>query len=77
MTLGWRIGKANGASRFLPRRAAAAASSSEMRIYPARGIASVVMVNATEFELNPVPELHGPDVAGTIGIPGAGRRANA
>ncbi len=48
MTLGWHIGKANGAAHFF-KEGGGGGFHSEMRIYPARGIASVVMVNATEF----------------------------
>lgn len=48
MTLGWHIGETNGAAYFF-KEGGGGGFHSEMRIYPAKGIASVVMVNSTEF----------------------------
>ena len=48
ITLGWHIGKANDVVHFF-KEGGGGGFHSEMRIYPARAIASVVMVNATEF----------------------------
>ena len=48
MTLGWHIGETNGAAYFF-KEGGGGGFHSEMRIYPTKGIASVVMVNSTEF----------------------------
>lgn len=48
MTLGWHIGQAHGAS-YLFKEGGGGGFHSEMRLYPSRGMASVVMVNSTEF----------------------------
>ena len=48
MTLGWHIGETNRVSYFF-KEGGGGGFHSEMRIYPTKGIASVVMVNSTEF----------------------------
>ncbi len=48
MTLGWHIGETNGVTYFF-KEGGGGGFHSEMRIYPTKGIASVVMVNSTEF----------------------------
>jgi D-alanyl-D-alanine carboxypeptidase len=48
MTLGWHVGKANSAAYFF-KEGGGGGFHSEMRIYPAKTIASVVMANGTEF----------------------------
>jgi len=48
MTLGWHIGETNGAN-YLFKEGGGGGFHSEMRIYPTKGIASVVMVNSTQF----------------------------
>jgi CubicO group peptidase (beta-lactamase class C family) len=48
MTLGWHIGKAGGTA-FLFKEGGGGGFHCEMRIYPAKEVASVVMVNSTEF----------------------------
>lgn len=49
MTLGWHIGELAG-SRYFFKEGGGAGFHSEMRIYPAKGIASVVMANQTSFD---------------------------
>lgn len=48
MTLGWHIGQAHGLP-YLFKEGGGGGFHSEMRLYPSRGIASVVMVNSTDF----------------------------
>jgi D-alanyl-D-alanine carboxypeptidase len=48
MTLGWHIGKANGLTYFF-KEGGGGGFHSEMRIYSAKSVASVVMTNATQF----------------------------
>lgn len=48
MTLGWHVGKRQGAPYFY-KEGGGAGFHSEMRIYPNQALASVVMVNSTEF----------------------------
>ena len=48
MTLGWHIGETNGKAFFF-KEGGGAGFHSEMRLYPTRGVASVVMANSTEF----------------------------
>ncbi len=48
MTLGWHIGNADGACHLF-KEGGGGGFHSEMRLYPARAIASVVMANDTEF----------------------------
>ena len=48
MTLGWHIGSVGGV-RFLYKEGGGGGFHSMMRLYPERGIGSVVMVNATAF----------------------------
>jgi len=48
MTLGWHIGVTNGAAYFF-KEGGGGGFHSEMRIYPTKGIASVVLANSTEF----------------------------
>ena len=48
MMLGWHIGGTNGAVYFF-KEGGGGGFHSEMRIYPTQGIASIVMVNSTEF----------------------------
>lgn len=49
MTLGWHIGYTNNTKYFF-KEGGGAGFHSEMRIYPAQGIASVIMVNKTKFK---------------------------
>ena len=49
MTLGWHIGDADG-EPYLFKEGGGGGFHAEMRIYPDRGIGSVVMVNNTEFD---------------------------
>jgi CubicO group peptidase (beta-lactamase class C family) len=48
MTLGWHIGEVDGAVYFF-KEGGGGGFHSEMRLYPTKGIASVVMVNSAEF----------------------------
>lgn len=48
MTLGWHVGDLNGTAYFF-KEGGGGGFHSEMRLYPAKGIASVVMVNSTVF----------------------------
>ena len=48
MTLGWHVGHVNGTVYFF-KEGGGGGFHSEMRLYPAKGIASVVMVNSTVF----------------------------
>lgn len=48
MTLGWHLGEADGAVYFF-KEGGGGGFHGEMRVYPAKGIASVVMTNDTEF----------------------------
>jgi D-alanyl-D-alanine carboxypeptidase len=48
MTLGWHVGEANGTSTFF-KEGGGGGFHCEMRIYPTRGIATVVLANSTEF----------------------------
>ena len=48
MTLGWHVGDLNGTVYFF-KEGGGGGFHSEMRLYPAKGIASVVMVNSTVF----------------------------
>ena len=48
MTLGWHLGKANSTVCFF-KEGGGGGFHSEMRIYPAKALASVVMANDTEF----------------------------
>lgn len=48
MTLGWHVGEEKGV-RYFYKEGGGGGFHCEMRIYPAQGIASVVMVNRTEF----------------------------
>lgn len=48
MTLGWHIDETNGI-RYFYKQGGGGGFRAEMRIYPGRGIGSVVMVNRTEF----------------------------
>lgn len=49
MTLGWHIGKTQGVV-YLFKEGGGGGFHSEMRLYPTKRIASVVMVNSTEFD---------------------------
>lgn len=49
MTLGWHIGDLNGIGYFY-KEGGGAGFHSEMRIYPAAGLASVIMTNRTSFD---------------------------
>jgi D-alanyl-D-alanine carboxypeptidase len=51
MTPGWHIGALNGLTYFF-KEGGGGGFHSEMRIYPTRGIASVIMVNRTQFKSN-------------------------
>ena len=48
MTLGWHIGELNGVGYFY-KEGGGAGFHSEMRVYPAVGLASVIMTNRTSF----------------------------
>ncbi|MCP5076471.1 MAG: beta-lactamase family protein [Psychromonas sp.] len=48
MSLGWHIGKLNGITYYF-KQGGGAGFRSEMRIYPDKGIASVIMTNKTSF----------------------------
>ena len=48
MTLGWHIGELKGL-RYFYKEGGGTGFHSEMRIYPSRGLASVVMTNRTSF----------------------------
>jgi D-alanyl-D-alanine carboxypeptidase len=48
MTLGWHVGQAQGAA-YLFKEGGGGGFHSEMRLYPAQGLATLVMVNSTEF----------------------------
>lgn len=49
MTLGWHIGELNG-KKYYYKEGGGAGMHSEMRIYPDRDLASVIMVNRTSFD---------------------------
>jgi D-alanyl-D-alanine carboxypeptidase len=49
MTLGWHIGKFDGATYFF-KEGGGGGFHSEMRIYPTQRVGSVVMVNSTQFD---------------------------
>ena len=49
MTLGWHVGEADG-ERYLFKEGGGGGFHAEMRIYPERGVATVVMVNNTDFD---------------------------
>ncbi len=51
MTPGWHIGKLDGLTYFF-KEGGGGGFHSEMRIYPTREIASVIMVNSTQFKSN-------------------------
>lgn len=51
MTLGWHIGRWGG-TRFLYKEGGGGGFHSVMRVYPANGIATVMMTNATGFDVN-------------------------
>ena len=48
MTLGWHVNEVSG-TKYFYKEGGGAGFHSEMRIYPSKGIASVVMVNQTSF----------------------------
>lgn len=48
MTLGWHVGETMGVP-YLFKEGGGGGFHTEMRLYPSKGIASVVMVNSTEF----------------------------
>ncbi len=48
MTLGWHVGETRGVAYFF-KEGGGGGFHSEMRLYSTKGIASVVMVNSTEF----------------------------
>jgi D-alanyl-D-alanine carboxypeptidase len=49
MTLGWHIGETQGVHRFF-KEGGGGGFHAEMRLYPTKGVASVVMVNTTQFD---------------------------
>jgi D-alanyl-D-alanine carboxypeptidase len=49
MTLGWHVGEVHGV-RYFFKEGGGGGFHAEMRLYPAEGIASVVMVNNTQFD---------------------------
>ena len=48
MTPGWHVGETNGVAYFF-KEGGGGGFHSEMRIYPTRGVATVVLANSTEF----------------------------
>lgn len=48
MTLGWHVGETSGAAFFF-KEGGGGGFHCEMRIYPAKGLGTVVMANSTEF----------------------------
>ena len=50
MTLGWHIGDLDG-TRFFYKEGGGGGFHSMMRVYPASGIAAVIMTNATSFDV--------------------------
>ncbi len=48
MTLGWHVGKANGVAHLF-KEGGGGGFHSEMRLYPAKAVASVAMANGTDF----------------------------
>jgi D-alanyl-D-alanine carboxypeptidase len=48
MTLGWHISETNRAAHFF-KEGGGGGFHSEMRIYPRKGIASIVIANSTTF----------------------------
>jgi len=53
MTLGWHIGELQGV-RYFFKEGGGGGFHSEMRLYPTRGVASVIIVNSTELNSNKV-----------------------
>ncbi len=51
MTLGWHIGDLNGSPYYF-KEGGGGGFHSEMRVYPDRGLATVLMVNSTQFNSN-------------------------
>jgi hypothetical protein len=49
MTLGWHVGETRGV-RYFFKEGGGGGFHAEMRLYPTQGIASVVMVNNTQFD---------------------------
>ena len=49
MTLGWHVGQVNG-EPYLFKEGGGGGFHTEMRLYPARGIGTVVMVSSTDFD---------------------------
>ncbi len=49
MTLGWHVGRAAGAG-YLFKEGGGGGFHGEMRLYPSRGIGSVVIANDTQFD---------------------------
>lgn len=49
MTLGWHVGETQGV-RYLFKEGGGGGFHAEMRLYPTQGMASVVMVNNTQFD---------------------------
>ena len=50
MTLGWHVGSLDG-NRFFYKEGGGGGFHSMMRVYPSRSVASVVMANATAFDV--------------------------
>jgi len=50
MTLGWHIGDLNG-SRFFYKEGGGGGFHCLMRVYPGNGIGTVIMTNATGFDV--------------------------
>jgi D-alanyl-D-alanine carboxypeptidase len=53
MTLGWHVGELDGA-RFFYKEGGGGGFHAMMRLYPAAGIGTVVMTNATQFDVRQV-----------------------
>jgi hypothetical protein len=50
MTLGWHMGELDGV-RFFYKEGGGGGFHDEMRLYPSRGVGTVVMANATGFRV--------------------------
>lgn len=66
MSLGWHIGTLNGA-RFLYKEGGGGGFHCMMRVYPASGIATVVMTNATGFDVRELLNAMDPRFLPSIG----------
>ena len=60
MTLGWHVGRA-GSERFFFKEGGGGGFHTMMRVYPEAGIASVVLTNATTFDVRGLLDTVDPD----------------